>query len=478
MTIRPKMLLVYFVGLIINLTGYLLSGVGTNINIYINALVVIICFSYLWSLYVFSKEKGLMSLTTLFWICLGIFSVSRLFLYIIGACDFMNYTYSIMSSFHWEDSTAVTVLNYYYIFMMIFSLVMLMSNNTVSLKNSYEKIQEFNALTPLGKVFPVIFYISAPVAAFEYVAKVFLVRSIGYASIYNGELNANYSLSPIFTIVRATFTVTFYFIIAMGVEEKKYNRYALIYIIVNAIPLLQGSRARFITVLLTILFLRYLMYGKTPKMRTVLLVAIIGIPVLDFISSARVNGVSNWSLLGSYRDFFIGLSGSLNVPAYYIQNKSNLSENTYPFIFDPIVRLFQYLSNRTLFTGGQSIALLDVRANLGHWLTYNISSNYYLSGYNIGSNFIAEMSEFGYFGVVIFSYVVSKLIQFVENNMMKNLWLRFMSIELCSWIFFLPRAEAFYDTYNLTKYTIIFLVVYIVGMMTKSGNRVAIKEIR
>ena len=53
-------------------------------------------------------------------------------------------------------------------------------------------------------------------------------------------------------------------------SEKTFIRSSILYLAVNAIPLLQGSRAVFIIDLLTVLFLRYRLFGKTIKDYTAL----------------------------------------------------------------------------------------------------------------------------------------------------------------------------------------------------------------
>ncbi len=117
-----------------------------------------------------------------------------------------------------------------------------------------------------------------------------------------------------------------------------------------------------------------------------------------------------------------------------------------------------------IYRSGQSIAMIAVRFNLGHQITYNISTGHYLNGANVASNFIAEMLEFGLIGVFCFSIIVSKLVTTIENKIIEgNIFFIYMSFEFCRWIFLMPRAELFYDSYNMFKYSLFFMLLYIVS---------------
>jgi hypothetical protein len=176
--------------------------------------------------------------------------------------------------------------------------------------------------------------------------------------------------------------------------------------------------------------------------------------------------ITPMSILTSYEKFIVDLSSSFNVPAYYLQHKAELSNNKYPYIFETIVRGYQYIFNNDVYSMGQSADMIQIRYNLGHQITYNISPGYYLAGSNVASNFIAEMSEYGFAGVGLFSIIVSKLIILVEEKIInRNAFYSFMSVEFCRWVFLMPRGETFYDTYNFIKYGIIFILIYGVATM-------------
>lgn len=469
---KRKHMFFYLIIQILNLSGYLLINNFGYPSKYIYILSSLICISYVFSFTYLIKIRGSLSLLTIFWICLGVFGISRLFLHVLGIANFMNEEFSILGTFYWEYDTAVLVLNYYLIFMLIFSNIAVLSNIekqrvTRDLSASSYLAKKSNPLLSIRNFIYAGFFASAPILAVYYLIKAVAVSQLGYTSIFTHEVSRQLSFGPLFTISRLVFTVAFYSICSIERREKQFNISSIIYLAVVAIPLIQGSRAVFIASLLTILFLRYRIFGKKIHSHWIFFGVLVGIPFLVMIVYTRNNiQMTPMSILTSYEKFILELSSIFNVPAYYLQHKTELSDNKYPYIFETIMRGYQYIFYNYAFSMGQSVDMIQIRYNLGHQITYNISPGLYLAGGNVASNFIAEMSEFGFVGVGFFSVIVSKLIIFVEEKIIsRNAFYSFMSLEFCRWIFLMPRAETFYDTYNLMKYGIIFILIYGVATM-------------
>ena len=163
----------------------------------------------------------------------------------------------------------------------------------------------------------------------------------------------------------------------------------------------------------------------------------------------------------------------------YLENMEQISFNTYPYIFEPIVRIVQVLLHSSVYDSGQSIEMIEFRFHLGHQLSYYISPVFYVNGNNIASNFIAEMAEFGCFGVVIFSTIICYLMLVIDKKVCTNDFVAYMSFLLCGWIFLMPRAEAFFDTYTLFKYWLIYIVLQLfsIELSTKPDARQKVDNI-
>lgn len=462
----------YALAQLLNLGAYFVCRLAGDMGLYIWLLSVIICSCYFVTAVIVIRQTGVVSMASIFWICLFAFGISRLFLYLMGVFDFMHQIYGILGIFDWEEKTAVTVLNYYLLFMTSFSVVFFLSVRSRTKKPAPDKHRKGNPIKYLRQPLYVIFYAMAPIVLVFFTIQAILVNRLGYVSIYNGTLNAQIPFLSVFSLARLAFTVSFYAILSFEDDQKSFLQSMAVFLVVNAIPLAQGSRAEFIIYLLACLFVYCSRFHKNFSVAWLILGLVAGIPVLDAISYIR-SGLALPAdfLAGAYRKFFSELSTSFNVVAYYVQNREELSMNTYPYILEPIVKVFQYYANVDVYSSGQTQAMVEIRFQLGHQITYHISRDHYLMGYNFASNFIAEMAEFGSLGVVGFSSVFLLAVFKIEEQITRqNPYFGFMCIEFCLWIFMAPRASAFYDTYNLMKYGIIFLLLYGVSAFLQEMN--------
>ena len=240
---------------------------------------------------------------------------------------------------------------------------------------------------------------------------------------------------------------------------KQYDKYSILYLCYTAIQLAQGSRAQCVCVLVFVLFYRKIVFGAKFKAVKTVFVLLALIPILSSIGQTRQGiDISDTSIVNKY-DLPVKLSSSINVVGYYFQNRALLSRNTYPYVLEPIIRLYLVIRHPAIMSGGQSEDMIGIRYNLGHQVTYNISKTYYLSGSGVDSNFIGEFSEFGFVGVLIGSIIVSFVINWYSVNITRSKYLKFMSQILVQYVLFIPRSSAFVDTYTLAKWTVIYCIV-------------------
>ena len=86
----------------------------------------------------------------------------------------------------------------------------------------------------------------------------------------------------------------------------------------------------------------------------------------------------------------------------------NLEYHEYPFIFSPLTK---YINQIIYPTKGQSRISAEKYNNISAVTMVNVSMNSYLNGLGYGSAFLAEAYDFfGYFGVIIFSILLSFLL--------------------------------------------------------------------
>lgn len=457
--IKTRWILIYIYIIInaISLSAQLAIQILEYKELYIYLLSILVCISYLIILIYCIIKYTVFSLNSLFLICLGIFNLARIFLYILGIYDFRYGSYG-PTNFQWEDNTSIVVLNYYLVFLSIFSFY-----NFIHIprkKLSHSVAYNIPGKLNVRKICYFIFIVTGPILAYYFFIRAIQVINLGYTSIYNGILEENFSGNEIFSIVQLVFNIAFYMLCCLEDRITYFNKIALMYILIIGIQLIQGSRASFIVSILTVCYIRYRIFDKKIQFKYIFMIFLLVVPGIYFISCFRNGNFNDFGIIRSFEYFFRDLSGNLNAPAYYIQHMEELSDNKYPYVLEPIIRIFQVMKNPSIYAGGQSIEMIEIRYNLGHQITYLLSHNYYLSGANVAGNFIAELSEFGYIGIFIGAFIVAKIISFIDEYFDTNIFFRFMSIEWIRSILFMPRGEMFYDTYNLFKYGIIFILIY------------------
>ena len=419
---------------------------------YIDFLTFLVCLVFFIS-FVFSVlRKGFFSVYSLFLIALFVFNLGRLFCYLLGWFDFKSSAYGILTSFVWEEEITVVVLNAYLLFLSVFFVFLWR-------KRKESKRHDFPNRAKAFCFFRTLFLLALPLYAFFSFEQVSAIRSSGFMALYAAGSGAD--AGPILSILRFVFSVSFYMICCTCISKKRFVFYCFLFLSVEAIQLFAGFRAAFIISLLTILYLLTRVHGVRFRPSFIILVSAATILMVFMVAIARDGWHLNFSPLGAIKYFLIDMSNSINVPVFFLQNKSALSNNAYPYIMDPLVRLFMIMKY-PFVAGGQSISVIGVRWSLAHQITYCMSPDYYLSGAGLGSNFIAELLEFGFPGVLIGSILLMVFISFFDNNISGRPFLLFMSIQIVGKILFEPRAEFFYDSYNFLKYAGVYFLIYFI----------------
>ena len=431
-----------------------LFNAGVDFSAYKYLLSLIVFETFVINAIIAQNKYGTLSIQFLFLTCMFLFNYGRVLMYLIGQFDYANSAYSIFNIFKWKNDIIVSVNHYYLIFNLVFMLGL-----SWHMPKRIVCANAFNNYKPVLRIVKWIFYIISPIVAFNYLRMALVLVTIGYGGLYNGEIYNNFNMGILFKLFRVGFSVVFYTICMLEEDEKQFTRCGLIYIAVTGVQLIQGSRGAFIASILIFLYTRCRRFGKTVRAKRLLLYVLIFFPLIYLVACIRDGQLSSFNIFDSFKYALIDMSGSFNVPAFYQQNRGAMKTGAVPYILDPLIRLYNTIRYANIYNGGQTADYYQVTSNLGHIMTYYISPTYYLAGNNVASNFLAEWSQFGYIGVGIGSALTAWMINFYDDNYDRNMFLRFMSIEFLSKILYLPRAEMFYDTYNLFKFGLIYILI-------------------
>lgn len=185
--------------------------------------------------------------------------------------------------------------------------------------------------------------------------------------------------------------------------------------------------------------------------------ALAGIVLFYFVEVVRShsdNGAS--SLLKIIKDFFISTGGSDSTIANIIRHKDAFPQKGIVYFFEPLRdALFDNVIIREIIAlvGGaptpsvpQGEMYLQLHDSFSHWLSYIVNPDLYLSGYGMGTSFIAETYfAFGTIGVVVVSVglgIFIRKIGFFYNEDNK-VFAKAIKLFFAYKLFIIPRGSLF-----------------------------------
>lgn len=420
--------------------------------------------SYLVVLILTIRNNKFLSLPSLFLFALGFFGIFGVILSIFGLYDYRVYTTSFID-YVWSDTAKKVVLNSYLILLTISHAVFnLVDRHNKKPARKNKAISD--AVSRFGKI---LFFATLPFAVISAVIQVINVSSGGYASLYigGGYSAATQLLSPFVTFN----TVGFYSFCAGIPQEKDFNKVAGMFLTLSMISSLTGARGSLVIPLLFFLYYRFRVYGKGLTVLQVICLAIfLSIMLVIF---AFVRGQTNDSVFQMIIGQVTSVSGSISIAAIFVDSLFELKTFGLPYLFGPVTRLFDVITNWSIYSNGQSLEMVAIRNDLAHQISYYCNPAAYLSGNGMGGNMVAEMLQFGLIGLIILSIIFCVVVRFIEINWPTSIIAGFLLYLLFSGLFFAPRASyVLIDTYSLFKWIILFCVIYTLSVwaVNRSGK--------
>ena len=160
---------------------------------------------------------------------------------------------------------------------------------------------------------------------------------------------------------------------------------------------------------------------------------------------------SNGMLLDSL-GFFVQQGGTSSLITLSEQYQNSLPSENVSYSFGPIINLLKdYMGIGPTEHDDALIYAATKGNNLGATLTYITMPAYYFSGGGLGTSYLAELFvDFGYVGIIIYSFILGVLLRYISFDVRKTLLARIISSFILLGTFFLPRDFAFFMTKLLT----------------------------
>lgn len=375
---------------------------------------------------------------------LFLFNFTRIFL------DIINY-----KEFGWATKFA----NYYFFYdvrneiLFVFLLVLLFTHLGFFIGIFNENMEKFkNSVTLKSKQIYTdfgmfLFLVSLPALSYKMFIQLRIILRTGYEAYYTGILkNVDY---PFFTKGSGTIMTIGFLIFLISIpSKKKFLVVSTLYLMVKLLDSFKGARAIFLTQLLFIMWYYAKVYGIKIKAKTML--KLVGFTVIfsQILVSFRSKRIFSLNLINSIYDFLFSQGVSYLVLGYTINYKNQIiGEGNYPYILQGI---FGFKP--------QSLETLKTTNSLADKLTYLLNPSAYLKGEGIGSNYIAEMYDLGYFWLIIISILLGILIVKYEKYVVKNRFLLLTSYYFIPNLFYIPRGSFFGE--GLIKNMLMLIGVY------------------
>lgn len=478
MRIRKYTHVLLFPLFIIPISNYiLLLTIGAaNIKLFEEIEVSIL---YLFTLFYSGKKYGAFSIQSLFLFALGFFSLSGVVGTILGIADYTIKNYNTVI-FEWTDETAVIVLNYYLIFLLLYMIYLYSKNlfniEQIDLSNDYNQIARKIDVSKCRFVRQIMI-VSFPFAFIYHLLYAISLRNTGRYVLYANGYKLTGGINLIIKLIELVFVMSYSMLCIYESDGKRFDKFSIMYLAVFMTDFIGGARAEAVSKVLFFLYFRYKRFNSRVKSYKIFAGIILGMLLLSYIGVTRIGlQYDRNNILSELSSFLFGQSGSISIVGYYVQNKGSLSNNTYPYILEPIVKVFLLFIHPGIINGGQNLEVLKYRMSLGHHITYNISPSQYLYGSGVGGNFIAEMSEFGAISVFAFSIVFLAIMNRFDKDINRSKFARFLAPFFVQFLLISPRGSAFFDSYSLVKYLIMYMIVETIFNILNHKNNYIMKE--
>lgn len=315
-------------------------------------------------------------------------------------------------------------------------------------------------------------------AVFAFVEKLIILKAYSGLS-YVESYQVSVYVPTVIKIFNSLFEASVFICLAsMPKKGKMWATLALYLLISGVLPVFNGNRAQFGTILLLAvcyLFVYYKFGEKKFKIQWLLVALISGLAlifgfwVIEQVRSG--NQVGGTSFLTAIERILESLGGSDSVIGGIIVKADEFPKSGTVYLFypikaaivdNPIARVFiELFTGQTIVSYPQGMDYLLHNDSFPHWFSYICSPETYLAGSGSGSAYIAECYfAFGFAGVMVFSAILGIAFAKIFNtdNFNEKPYQNAIRLFFLSYLFFLPRNSVFSFASSLLYFVFAILV--------------------
>jgi len=164
---------------------------------------------------------------------------------------------------------------------------------------------------------------------------------------------------------------------------------------------------------------------------------------------------------------------SLQLTSIYLQEQEAISEYGNMMVFSNLMLPLNVILHPELRETPQSIEQVMYSNNLKHIFTYVLNEEYYLAGGGTGGVYLIELIEAGPVLFILLSVLLGWFFA-AWPRWMHSPFARFVSLQIFSTVFYMPRAEYFPNLIIFGKSCVVFaIIVFLVRIYHKYGAVIA-----
>lgn len=309
-----------------------------------------------------------------------------------------------------------------------------------------------------------------------------------------GELRVSFGSALPGIVLRFSYVYVLMFCIYLATlpEKRKTVPVLVQFLLCGALKMVYGSRSDFILGLMFIVVYYVIRdrieenrdihwFGMAEKIFTVISIPFL-IILIVFVGYYRTHTTFAFSgFFNTLLNFFETQGTSIDILGYTKTYASDLPQPRFLYMFD---RSYEFLSANPLI--GKIVGKTTYAANtaeralygtsLGQTLYYYINRASFLAGYGCGSSYIAEIwVGYGYIGVVIWNYIMSRIMFRINEYKFTNLVLSVIILVYLQSLFFMPRAgfDGFVDDFSSMTHIFMMVLLWVIYRVLKSKKTTA-----
>lgn len=319
--------------------------------------------------------------------------------------------------------------------------------------------EEGNGLTPriLAKLGFLLMMYSFPVMLYRLYQEYSYIANAGYLALYSEVVSSE---------VGATWTAPFTYVFYTGfglacafvTDRRKFNVAMTMFLVAALLDGLKGARGAVIVPILYCWWFYNSRFGLKIRLGRVAFYATVGLALFMVITILRDDEGVNGVLVQFVTDTIATQGRSLQLTAIFLEKFDEISKYGNYMVTSNLMIPINAFLHPELRGIPQSFDQVLYSNNLKHILTYTLNPDYYFAGGGTGGVYLVELVEAG---IPVFCGLSALLGWFFARwpKLMNYPFARYLSVQVFSAVFYMPRAEFFPNLLIMGKACVVFFVL-------------------